>query len=111
LDMGEPVRILDIAERLIERSGRPDISIEFTGLRPGEKLHEDLFGLDENAAPSAHPSISITRCELTDVSIVDDLLATPSEFATRALEAYFRLPQSAEPDLSDAHAAHGAFES
>lgn len=46
LDMGEPIKILDVAHQLIEQSGRP-ISIEFTGLREGEKLHEELFGDDE----------------------------------------------------------------
>ncbi|MGZ4626638.1 MAG: polysaccharide biosynthesis protein [Kineosporiaceae bacterium] len=46
LDMGEPVRIVDVARQLIEQSGTP-VRIEFTGLRPGEKLHEELFGDDE----------------------------------------------------------------
>jgi len=43
LDMGEPIRIVDVAHQLIEQSGR-HVPIEFTGLRPGEKLHEELFG-------------------------------------------------------------------
>ncbi|MCD4533763.1 polysaccharide biosynthesis protein [Nocardioides sp. cx-169] len=46
LDMGEPVRILDVAHQLIEQSGTR-VSIEFTGLREGEKMHEELFGDDE----------------------------------------------------------------
>ena len=46
LDMGEPIRIIDVARQLIEQSGR-HVPIEFTGLRPGEKLHEELFGDDE----------------------------------------------------------------
>lgn len=57
LDMGEPVRILDIARRLISQSGRR-IDIAFTGLRPGEKLHELLFSSIERGIPSAHPMIS-----------------------------------------------------
>ena len=57
LDMGEPVRIVDLAKRLIAESSRP-IDIVYTGLRPGEKLHEDLFGGDELAGESSHPLIS-----------------------------------------------------
>ena len=45
LDMGTPVRIVDIARRLTASTGR-EMDIEFTGLRPGEKLNEDWFGLE-----------------------------------------------------------------
>ncbi|MGY2083165.1 polysaccharide biosynthesis protein [Blastococcus sp. SYSU DS0539] len=57
LDMGEPVRIADVAAQLISMEGRP-INILFTGLRPGEKLHEDLFGAAEQGARPVHPMIS-----------------------------------------------------
>lgn len=57
LDMGEPVRILDIARRMIEMSGR-DIEIVFTGLREGEKLHEDLRSEAEKDFRPRHPLIS-----------------------------------------------------
>lgn len=65
LDMGEPVRIIDLAYRMVELSGlcvrdeeKPhgDIAIEITGLRPGEKLHEELL-VDGNPEPSSHPCI------------------------------------------------------
>ena len=56
LDMGEPVKIIDIARRMIEMSGK-DVPIEFSGLRPGEKLHEELISLEEIAEVSAHPMI------------------------------------------------------
>lgn len=62
LDMGEPVRILDIAERMIALSER-DIEIVFTGLREGEKLHEDLTGDTEDTAPSIHPRINRARIQ------------------------------------------------
>jgi dTDP-glucose 4,6-dehydratase len=57
LDMGEPVRILDIVERMIARSGQ-DIGVVFTGLRDGEKLHEELIGENETDARPMHPKIS-----------------------------------------------------
>jgi FlaA1/EpsC-like NDP-sugar epimerase len=59
LDMGEPVRILDVAQRMIDMSGR-DIAIVYTGLRPGEKLHEELIGIDESDERPVHPKISHT---------------------------------------------------
>jgi FlaA1/EpsC-like NDP-sugar epimerase len=57
LDMGEPVRILDVARRLIAQAGT-DIDIIFTGLRPGEKMHEALFSHEETGEVKYHPLIS-----------------------------------------------------
>ena len=57
LDMGEPVRILDVAKQMIAMSGR-DIEIVYTGLRPGEKLNEELLGGDEVDSRPRHPKIS-----------------------------------------------------
>lgn len=57
LDMGQPVRIADIAARVAASARRP-VKIVYTGLRPGEKLHETLFGPDEVAVALPHPSIS-----------------------------------------------------
>ena len=59
LDMGEPVRILDVAQRMIDMSGQ-DIAIVYTGLRPGEKLHEELVGANETDERPVHPKISHT---------------------------------------------------
>ncbi|MGE8226987.1 MAG: polysaccharide biosynthesis protein [Stenotrophomonas sp.] len=60
LDMGEPVFIRHLAEQMIRLAGKQpgiDIPIIYTGLRPGEKLHESLFYADENCQPTAHPKV------------------------------------------------------
>ena len=57
LDMGSPVRIMELAERLIRQSGKP-VAIEITGLRPGEKLHEDLVAYREITVTREHPRIN-----------------------------------------------------
>jgi FlaA1/EpsC-like NDP-sugar epimerase len=62
LNMGEPVRIADLAQRLIVESGK-NIEIVYTGLRHGEKLHEVLFGDAEVAARSAHPLINAVQVD------------------------------------------------
>jgi FlaA1/EpsC-like NDP-sugar epimerase len=65
LDMGEPVRIVDLAENMIRLSGKEperDIAIEFVGVRPGEKMHEELIGESETVSPTGHPKIMrVTR--------------------------------------------------
>lgn len=57
LDMGEPIKIVDVAKRMIAEAGRP-VDIVYTGLRPGEKLHEVLFSHSEVAGGTVHPLIS-----------------------------------------------------
>jgi FlaA1/EpsC-like NDP-sugar epimerase len=58
LDMGEPVRIVSLVEAYAAQAGVRDLRIEFTGLRPGEKLNESLFSEQEDRVPTAHPRIS-----------------------------------------------------
>ena len=58
LDMGAPVRIVDLAQTMIGLSGRQDVEIVYTGLRPGEKLTEELFTPGERVAQSSHPLIT-----------------------------------------------------
>ncbi|MEE6274663.1 polysaccharide biosynthesis protein, partial [Georgenia sp. MJ206] len=65
LDMGEPVKILDVARRLIAHSGK-EVEIVFTGLREGEKLDEDLFSVDEAGDRPFHPLISHVAVPATD---------------------------------------------
>ncbi|MCB0766036.1 MAG: polysaccharide biosynthesis protein [Flavobacteriales bacterium] len=72
-DMGEPVRIADLAERMIRLSGREpgtDIAIVHTGLRPGEKLYEELLATAENTLPTHHPRILIGKVRTADPEMV-----------------------------------------
>lgn len=60
-DMGEPVRIADLAKRMITLSGAKDVEIKFTGLRDGEKLYEEVLNDKEVTLPTFHPKIKIAR--------------------------------------------------
>ena len=63
LDMGEPVKIVDLARDMIRLSGlaEDDVKIEFTGLRPGEKLYEELLADGESSLPTPHPKLRIAK--------------------------------------------------
>ena len=68
-DMGKPVKIIDLAKRMIQLSGLEagkDIQIVFTGMRPGEKLYEELLNLQENTLPTHHPLIMIAKVREQD---------------------------------------------
>ena len=71
-DMGKPVKILDLAKRMISLSGRPDIKIEFTGLRHGEKLYEELLNVKELTKPTYHEKIMIATVREYDYDEVKD---------------------------------------
>lgn len=71
LDMGSPVKIVEVARTLIELSGRHDVEVVYTGLRPGEKLTEELFTPGEDIEQSAHPLISQVYVPSLDPRHVD----------------------------------------
>ena len=78
LDMGEPVRILDLAMQMIRLSGKDperDIEVEIVGTRPGEKLHEELWGDGETAVPTVHPKIMRVSGPIVDAVWLQDELA------------------------------------
>jgi FlaA1/EpsC-like NDP-sugar epimerase len=58
-DMGKPVKIADLAKRMIQLSGAKNVEIKYTGLRPGEKLYEEMLSTEENTKPSFHDKIRI----------------------------------------------------
>lgn len=79
LDMGEPVKIVDLARQLIELSGlKPDedIEIEFVGLRPGEKLYEELQHHGENIQETEHPKIMKFVCEPLPMEKVQEIFSS-----------------------------------
>jgi FlaA1/EpsC-like NDP-sugar epimerase len=93
LDMGEPVKIVDLARDLIRMSGHaPDeIAIEFTGLRPGEKLYEELLADEDATIPTAMPRLRIARLETASLrldellALAADATAAPEDEAVRAM--------------------------
>jgi FlaA1/EpsC-like NDP-sugar epimerase len=107
LDIGEPVRIADVAEQLA-RTVDPPCEISFVGLREGEKLHEELFGAGESPQPSAHPlirSVSVPLIAGDDVRFLDpaieshaaaqvlvDLCSSMSRELTPVIEAPAAVP-------------------
>jgi len=77
LDMGEPIRIVELAEQMINLSGKrvdQDIKIEFTGLRPGEKLEEELFHSDENVTDTKHEKLLLANTRAVKGDIVESAL-------------------------------------
>jgi FlaA1/EpsC-like NDP-sugar epimerase len=76
LDMGEPVKIVELAKDMIRLSGlgESDIRIDYTGLRPGEKLYEELLADDEQTRPTPHPKLRIARARGVEPGWLEELL-------------------------------------
>ncbi len=92
LDMGEPVNIRSLAERLIRLQGRrvgTDVEIRVTGVRPGEKLAEELHTPDEEPVPTAHPSI---------VKILPERV--PNRMLSKAVESLNLLSEQGRDDAT-----------
>jgi FlaA1/EpsC-like NDP-sugar epimerase len=108
LDMGEPVKIADLAADLIRLSGKEvgkDIEIRFTGTRPGEKLYEELFFDAEHATPTEHPKVLRARNSALPIgvsTVTGDLIAAAQEgWPPEELRALLqRLVPDYEPSLA-----------
>ena len=76
LDMGRPVKIVDVARTIIQLSGRKEeeIEIKFVGLRPGEKLHEEVFASDELTDRTPHPKVRVAKARGMPAEWIDELL-------------------------------------
>jgi FlaA1/EpsC-like NDP-sugar epimerase len=75
-DMGESVKIIDLAKKMIQLSGLElgkDIEIKITGLRPGEKLYEELLADEENTLPTHHPQILRAKLRTEKESKIEDI--------------------------------------
>ncbi len=108
LDMGEPVNILALARKLIRLAGRVpdrDVPIAIVGVRPGEKLAEDMLDVDEERLPSAHPAIMVSRPSRPDqarlrwtLRRLEDLAAAggSEDLAERMVDLAFPGPVAAE---------------
>jgi FlaA1/EpsC-like NDP-sugar epimerase len=77
LDMGDAVKIVDLAEQMIRLSGKDagEIGIDFVGTRPGEKLHEELWGEGEQVFATAHPKIRRVSGPIVDAAWLEEELA------------------------------------
>jgi FlaA1/EpsC-like NDP-sugar epimerase len=81
LDMGEPVRIAELAKLMIRLSGADEdcIRIEYTGLRPGEKLYEELLADDESTLPTPHPKLRVAKARAADAGWYAECMAWLAE--------------------------------
>ena len=90
-DMGKPVRIADLAKKMIRLSGAKNIEIKYTGLRPGEKLYEEVLSNEENTKPSFHEKIRIACVREYDYSQVeadvDELIGIAQTYNDMAIVA------------------------
>lgn len=93
LNMGEPVRIVDLARNLIRLSGfepERDIRLEFVGLRPGERLSEDLFDAGEEAVPTIHSDLMIARPNAADRALIERYIESLARAAAERDESEVR---------------------
>ena len=101
-EMGEPVKIADLARRMIELAGLKvgeDIEIEYTGLRPGEKLYEEMLSTTENTIPTANKTIHVAKVRQYDYDSVAEQITALGQFAAEVdIPATVRLMKQIVPE-------------
>lgn len=101
-EMGEPVKIADLARRMIELAGLKvgeDIEIEYTGLRPGEKLYEEVLSTTENTIPTSNKTIHVAKVRQYDYDSVDEQITALGQFAAEVdIPATVRLMKQIVPE-------------
>jgi FlaA1/EpsC-like NDP-sugar epimerase len=116
LDMGEPVKIVDLARQMIRLSGltEDDVRIEFTGLRPGEKLYEEVLADAEKTLATPHPKLRVAEARGTPNNrLLDELLGwleKPGDRSPAAVRAKLRawVPEYRTPSSAEAATAPAA---
>nr|MBP7473595.1 polysaccharide biosynthesis protein [Prevotella sp.] len=113
-DMGEPVKIVDLATRMIELAGyKPydDIQIKFTGLRPGEKLYEEVLSNEENTIPTDNKKIKIAKVREYNY---EDILDTYSKFKDLSVSvdiiSTVKLMKEMVPEYKSNHSVYEKFD-
>lgn len=107
-DMGKPVRIVELAERMIKLSGAHDVKIEFTGLRDGEKLYEEVLNDAEITLPTFHPKIKIAKVREYDFGIIAGDI---DELISRAYEGDdMKIVAKMKDIVEEFHSQHSRFE-
>jgi O-antigen biosynthesis protein WbqV len=108
LDMGSPVRIVDLARQMIRLAGmRPDVDVKirYTGLRPGEKLYEELFHEGEQTTATAIPRINVATSRTLNLSVFHEALpALEDACATASCETARQILRGLVPEYSQEEA-------
>ena len=107
LDMGEAVKIADLAKQMIRLSGfsEGDIRIEYTGLRPGEKLYEEPLAAAEKTLPTPHPKLRVAQARAPEngklLNEVVEWLVNPGDQAASRVREKLRgwVPEYTPPDI------------
>lgn len=113
-EMGEPVKIADLARRMIELAGLKvgeDIEIEYTGLRPGEKLYEEVLSTKENTIPTSNEKIHVAKVCQYDYSEVAEQITTLSALAAQVdVPATVRLMKQIVPEYKSKNSRFEQFD-